>query len=205
MTRRSKNKSKCTYCNKLFYLHRNSKGFINHFCSILCMKKYRKINQNTTRYKCSNCTKKFYRFPSQVKDINKLFCCQSCAGKYNSSHRTKGNTRSKLEIWLEIELIKIYPKLNIHFNRKDAIMSELDIYIPSLELAFELNGIFHYEPIFGQEKLNSIKSNDNRKFQACLEHGIELCIIDTTDIKYLKDHKCQKYLDIIRSIIDSKI
>jgi len=45
----------------------------------------------------------------------------------------------------------LYPDLVIHFNKKDAINSELDIYIPSLKLAFELNGIFHYEPIFGKE------------------------------------------------------
>ena len=36
--------------------------------------------------------------------------------------------RSKLEKWLEEQLIKMYPNLEIHFNRKDAINSELDIY-----------------------------------------------------------------------------
>ena len=79
-----------------------------------------------------------------------------------------------------------YPNLEIHYNRKDAINSELDIYIPELELAFELNGIFHYEPIYGAEKLQQIQNNDDRKFQACLEKGISLCIIDTSSLKYFK-------------------
>lgn len=90
-------------------------------------------------------------------------------------------------------------------GHKDAINSELDIYIPSLKLAFELNGIFHYEPIYGQDKMNQIQNNDNRKFQACLEHGIELCIIDSSKLTYFKPANAQKYLDIITQVINSKV
>ena len=98
-----------------------------------------------------------------------------------------------------------YPDLEFYFNRKDAINSELDIYIPKLKLAFELNGIFHYEPIYGADKLNQTQNNDRRKFQACLEQGIELCIIDTSSLSYFKPDKVQKYLDIIVNIINSKL
>lgn len=110
-----------------------------------------------------------------------------------------------MEIWLEGQLPKLYPKLEFHFNRKDTINSELDIYIPSLKLAFELNGIFHYEPIYGQKKLGQIQNNDNRKFQACLEKDIELCIIDVSGLKYFKPDKVQEYLDIITSVIFQKL
>lgn len=96
-----------------------------------------------------------------------------------------------------------YPNLEIHYNRKDAINSELDIYIPSLKLAFELNGIFHYEPIYGPEKLSKIQNNDNRKFQACLEKGIELVIIDTSGLKYFKPLKAQSFYQIIINIINN--
>ena len=78
-------------------------------------------------------------------------------------------------------------------------------YLPKLNLAFELNGIFHYEPIFGESKLDRIQNNDNRKFQACLENGIELCIIDTSSQKYFKEKSSQKYLDIITNLVDSKL
>ena len=98
-----------------------------------------------------------------------------------------------------------YPSLEFHFNRKDTIYAELDIYLPTLNLAFELNGIFHYEPIFGDKKLQSTQTNDKRKFQACLEHNIELCIIDVSKEKYFKEHISKKYLDIITNIIESKL
>jgi hypothetical protein len=133
-----------------------------------------------------------------------FFCSSSCAATYNNTHKTKGYRKSKLEVYLEKVLTNLYPNIEMHFNRKDAINSELDIYIPSLKLAFELNGIFHYEPIYGPEKLSQIKNNDERKFQACLENGIELCIIDSSKLKSFKDSNAKPYLDIICNIINKK-
>jgi hypothetical protein len=81
----------------------------------------------------------------------------------------------------------------------------LDIYIPSLKLAFELNGIFHYEPIYGKEKLENTQNNDGRKFQACLECGIEFCTIDVSAQKYFKEKTSQIYLDIVTDILNKKL
>jgi hypothetical protein len=53
--------------------------------------------------------------------------------------------------------------------------------------------------------LKRIKNNDNRKFQACLERGIELCIIDTTSQKVFKEKSSEKYLQIIKNIINKKL
>jgi len=108
-------------------------------------------------------------------------------------------------VYLEDTLIELYPNLEMDFNKTDAIESELDVFIPSMKLGIELNGIFHYEPIYGKEKLTQIKNNDSRKFQACIERQIELCIIDTSQQKYFKEETSKKYLDIITEIIDSKL
>ena len=154
---------------------------------------------------CPQCNVLFVRELNQRKKVKLSFCTQSCSAKYNNAHKTHGTRRSKLEKYIELQLIMLFPNLEIHFNRKDTLNSELDIYIPSLKLAFELNGIFHYEPIFGSDKLSQIQNNDNRKFQACLEKQIELCIIDTSHMKYFKEKIANKYLNIVCSIINAKV
>lgn len=174
----------------------------NKFCSTICANQYK---QNKINVSCCYCNNEFKKLPSQIKKFPNHFCSSSCAAKYNNTHKTKGNRRSKLENYLEQELIKQYPDLEIHFNSKDAINSELDIFIPLIKLAFELNGLFHYEPIFGSDKLNQITNNDNRKFQACLEKEIELCIIDTSQQKYFKEQTSQIYLNIITNIIKERL
>jgi len=68
-----------------------------------------------------------------------------------------------------------------------------------------LFGFFHYEPIYGAQKLLDIQNNDSRKFQACLEKGIEFVTIDSSALKNFKIKNATKYLDIIKNIIDAKL
>ena len=63
--------------------------------------------------------------------------------------------------------------------------------------------IFHYEPIYGQQKLEQIKSNDQNKFYLCHQNQINLCIIDISDMINFKPKKGKKFLDIICNIIDT--
>lgn len=200
---------KCDYCQQDFEkMQKYVKSYLklrsykNHFCSNACSVKAKDKRKEVV---CKQCNKVFLKTCNQLKKHPNSFCSSSCAATYNNTHKTHGCRRSKLEIYFEQVLPTKYPDLEFHFNRKDAINSELDIYIPKLKLAFELNGIFHYEPIYGADKLNQTQNNDRRKFQACLEQGIELCIIDTSSLNYFKPDKAQKYLDIIVNIINSKL
>jgi hypothetical protein len=154
---------------------------------------------------CEQCGDPGKKTQSQAKQTKHNFCSQSCAAKWHNAHKTKGTRVSKLERWLQEQLPLLFPSLEFHFNRKDAIVAELDIYVPSLRLAFELNGIFHYEPIFGTKKFASILANDNRKMLACAERGIELCVIDVSSVKYFKPVKAQKFLDIVVNLIRTKL
>lgn len=198
----------CDFCQQNFtrmqkYIKSDLKlyGTIKHFCCHTCSTESRNVKQ---KVQCKQCGISFLKKLNQLKKYPNSFCSQSCASTYNNTHKTHGCRKSKFELYLEQILPAKYNELEFHFARKDAINSELDIYIPSLKLAFELNGIFHYEPIYGKEKLEKTKNNDNRKFQACLERDIELCIINVSSMNYFKPEKAQKFVDIITNIIDSK-
>jgi hypothetical protein len=152
---------------------------------------------------CGFCGKKCTRQLKEYKSSKsgKIFCNRSCSAKYNNTHKISGYRRSKIEIWIEEQLKILYPNLDILFNDKTAINSELDIYIPSLSLAFELNGVFHYEPIYGQKKLKQIQKNDQNKFYLCQQYNISLCIIDISSMIHFKPLKAQRFLNIICNII----
>ena len=200
----------CDLCEKQFWRNQNRKscmiiqGYKKCFCSYKCAGIDRTKNGKHI-CKCTNCNSQFLKSLNQIKKTKNHFCSRSCAVTYNNTHKTKGTRVSKLELWLKQQLTLLYPNLQIHYNRKDAINSELDIYIPSLKLAFQLNGIFHYEPIYGIDKLSKIQNNDNRKFQACIENGIQLCIIDTSKFMHFKKQKAQAFLNIIQNILIIKL
>lgn len=203
---------KCYLCGVIFYEHKkiiaNALRPYHHQKTKYCSHKCANIaNRKKIKTRCANCGVIVEKTPSEFNKSKSgnVYCSKSCAVTYNNKHKTTTYRRSKLEKWLENELIILYPNLIILFNDKLTINSELDIYIPSLKLAFELNGIFHYEPIYGQDKLNQIQNNDNRKFQACLEQGIELCFIDTSQQKYFKEQTSKKYLDVIINVLNTRL
>lgn len=184
----------CKVCNKEFQRKSDTRGD-KTICSIRCLN----ITKGTVlKCSCDNCGKEFFRQKNKMGAESKHFCSQYCNGFYSSTNKTCGIKRSKLEIDLGESLLNNFKNLDIIFNNHEAINSELDIYIPKIKFAIELNGIFHYEPIFGQDKLEKIKNNDDRKFQACLEAGIELCVVNSSAIK---DGKCKAGRILINSMI----
>lgn len=198
----------CENCQKTFYVKQKfvknyiKDGFPPRFCSSKC-EGLRKTQPKIT-IKCKNCGEETIKTNRQIRKNKNHFCSKSCATTWLNQHKTHG-CRSKLERWLEEKLKILYPNLTFIFNDRFAVGPlELDIYIPSLKLAFELNGIFHYEEIFGKEHLDKTQNNDHRKFQACIEKEISLCVIDTSKQTYVKEKTCLPFLNIITNIIDKK-
>lgn len=200
----------CEQCKKIFKLNKKQvkRAYIkgnessNRFCTLACSHLSRSKKQSVT---CKQCGIVFLKSLFKINTIPNHFCSKKCSGTYNSQHKTYGYRRSKLEKWLEEQLTSLYPNLEIHYNRRDAIKSELDIYFPSLRIAIELNGPFHYEPIYGDNTLLGIQNSDKRKFAACIEKEISLCVINTSEQRFFKPIKSQKYLDIITNIVNERL
>jgi hypothetical protein len=195
----------CNQCGNEYSKPKNqiqvsiSAGKKTNFCSKLCNDLYFNKKKEVS---CKNCQTPFYKSLAQIRKSKNNFCSKSCSASHNSKNRKCGTTRSKLEAWLEDKLIDLYSDLDIQFNKKDVIGSELDIYIPSLKLAFEINGIFHYKPIYGEEKLEQIQQNDKTKNAECDKNDIKLYSIDTSEQDHFTEKSSIKYFKTISSIIN---
>jgi len=72
-------------------------------------------------------------------------------------------------------------------------------------LAIELNGIVHYEPIYGKDKFQRIQDNDKQKGLRCYEQGIELAIIDVSACGRLTQTNKEKYYAIVKELLQMVI
>lgn len=199
----------CEYCKSDFlrnlsHYNEAKKENRKQYCSKQCKYKnsIKKINKN-----CKLCEKIILVPNAEIKKnrTGNFFCSRSCSATYNNMHKTKGIRTSKIELYLQNKLKENYPNLDFHFNQKNTINSELDIYIPLLRLAFEINGIFHYKPIYGEKKFLQIKNNDLKKIKACLNSNIELFILDISSVGKFNEKTTFPFFEIIKNKIDVKL
>lgn len=184
--------------NDILNPNRKDKGL---FCSIECGKIYKQQNDNNIlSLTCKNCNVEFLRPIYFTKKSKNHFCNKSCAAIFNNKNKKYGHRISKLELYIQQKLVNDYPDLIFQFNQKHIISSELDIFIPFLGLAFEINGIFHYKPIYGIKKLQQIQRNDLNKIIECEKNNIVLIVIDVTlqTNNELHLQKIKEYIDIWR-------
>lgn len=173
----------------------------SHKCSNVIRDK--KMGWGSRTSKCAECQQPVTRHLSQMKKSksNQMFCNSSCFGIYNNKNKKHGTRRSKLENFLADEIRKQFPDLYFVCNDRTLIGYELDFWFPELKLAIELNGIVHYEPIYGNEKLERIQFNDKQKGILCLQNNTELCVIDTSSVNSLTVKVKSKYSDLIKQIL----
>lgn len=197
---------KCINCNTDFLQSsRDASSYItknkNHYCSKICSKIY-KHKTKTVSLPCGTCNQITVKNLNEFKKskCGKIFCSKSCSASYHNTHKTTSIRRSKLEVWLESQLLLDFTDINILFNN-NTIGSELDIYLPDLKLAFEINGIFHYKPIFGTNKFLAIQKNDRKKLDICHLQSIELHVLDVSNMIAFSPKKSKEIFDFIKEKI----
>lgn len=192
----------CDQCKNGFIRRNCVINSKHNFCSHRCWYDYR-MKTSTIESICPICNKSVMRVRKEVNKSKSgfIFCSQSCAAKYNNANRKSSGTRSKIEIQFGEALQKLFPQLEFLFNNKIEGY-ELDIYIPKLKLAIEWNGKIHYQPIYGQEKLDKIQYRDYKKQLICQRENIDLIVIAdyTSKQKFLN-----QTIDEISRIISNKI
>lgn len=200
---------KCDQCGTEFtriksvHERRKNTGRSHSFCNFECSVNYKRENSNLVKTNCGYCGREVARAQTEFNKSKSghAFCNSSCSASYNNKNKKTGHRRSRLERSLEKHIIETYPDLLVLCNDKSAIGSELDFYFPDLKLAIELNGIFHYEPIYGEDKLTRIKDNDKQKMAACKELGIELAVVCTHDGLRISEKRTKMYMGVIDKII----
>lgn len=208
----------CEICNSTFYktkslVMRGLKGTRSvSVCSEECRKKLigKRQFHGYVNLQCEYCKKEFQRKRVVYNKINikqnKIaVCSRKCASlwQHKNGLYTTNCHRSKLEKWIEQKLKLDFPNLEILFNNKTTINGELDIYIPTFELAFEINGTYHYEPIFGETVFQKRKKKDIEKIEECEFKKIELYVINTRNQRF--DEKSSfKFYDFIKEKIDGR-
>lgn len=193
----------CSVCKKKFgKIPSAVKRYPIHYCSKICQHKGASIKRFKPRVhlKCGECSKPITRRPLQMLKQKYHFCSKSCAGKWLSLNKLMSSDgRSIIEKYIQSELDGKFSNLNIIYNDRLALNGlELDIYIPDLRLAFELNGICHYEPVYGVDSFEKAKRNDKIKVRLCYEKGIELAVINT---RYNTKQNRKQYFNIIYDLI----
>jgi very-short-patch-repair endonuclease len=130
-------------------------------------------------FECGNCGKSGKRQRKEAKKSKSglLFCDKSCAASYNNTLKRRSR-RSQVEKLLFEMLKKEFPHLTLKANDKTLLDGyEVDIAVPDIPLAIEWNGIVHFKPIYGINKLNAIQQRDQEKCNIATKKRIPLIVI----------------------------
>jgi len=212
---------KCDQCSTIYKItpqkYKKKSKNIHSFCSRRCSDAFRLEGKRTKQKKVAVKRKKREKYficpfcQREFLSCDKIrkFCSGSCRSRAldlrQFAHSNKGSSRSKIEIFIENKLKLDFPRLEIIFNDRSLIGGELDIYIPALKVAFELNGVVHYKPIYGKNTFEKVKSRDGQKLIKCRGEGVELFVVNLGVKKLSVGDSERIYSQIVKIIEETSI
>ena len=143
------------------------------------------------------------RIKLRSQKSGRLFCGNSCAAKYNNANVPRDGRRSQLEAYIEAKIQTAYPELELITNDRLLLGLEMDLYLPELGLAIEINGICHTKAIYGENTYAATQRNDLEKARRCEDLGIDLVVIDTSGQAAFSEASSAEYLTMVFNAIES--
>lgn len=117
----------------------------------------------------------------------------------NNAVRVTSKTGSKLEKYLHKKLLSDGYK--VEFHKEQVLVTtklQIDLFVPSINLAIEVDGPSHFEPVWGEQSLSRNKNYDSKKEGLILGRGWNLIRIVQT-----KDYSDSRALLIYQSLMDT--
>ena len=111
----------------------------------------------------------------------------------------------KSEAQLFVIISSFYPDAVYQYRPNWLNKQSIDIYIPSLLIGIEYQGVQHYKPIEhfgGEEHFQQQQENDRKKKQLCIDNGVIL--IEWPYSKEITEAEVRKVLNINADVIPKK-
>lgn len=122
--------------------------------------------------------------------------------KANDAVRVASKTGSKLEKFLLTALIK--DGMKVDFHKEQTLLTtklQIDLFLPSINVAIEVDGPSHFEPVWGDQALQRNISYDTKKQGLILGKGLALIRIKQN--KDFSKARAHVIYDELKKIIDN--
>lgn len=117
----------------------------------------------------------------------------------NKAVRNSSKTGSKLEKFLLSQLLKDGYKVEFH---KEQMLSNtklhIDLFLPTMNIAIEVDGPSHFSPVWGQEALDRNQRYDTKKNGLLIGKGLKLI-----RVKQMKDFSNARASIVYSNLIDA--
>lgn len=161
---------------------------------------------------CLNCGETFYKTKREIEQVlnhcgSKTldFCCKTCSANFlNKTYRHRSKFEIFLEEYLRANLPEYLSNLPIVYNSRDLFPDdphEVDIYLPTIKVAVEVNGTHHYKPIFGEKRFEETIKNDQAVESCCYRYGILLVIMNMKDMDHFNERDASQHAKALLDII----
>lgn len=118
----------------------------------------------------------------------------------NDAVRQASKTGSKLESFLLEKLLS--DGYRVEFHKEQSLLNtklQIDLFLPTLNVAIEVDGLSHFEPVWGEETLNRNKGYDNKKTGLILGKG--LVLIRIKQVRDFSKARAQSIYDKLKQLL----